>query len=106
MSELDRLIEAVEAGDDDVNWFPISGHSAAKWGYCQRAYEGSIDAALAMHEALLPGCGWKTQKLLCNDYYTADVWGEYAYSESTGTALNPARAWLIAVLKAYREITH
>ena len=105
MCELDKLIEAVEAGVDDVNWFPISGHSAAKWGYCQRAYEGSLDAALALHEALLPGCGWKTQKLLCNDYYTADVWGEYAYSEANGTAPTTARAWLIAVLKAYREIT-
>ena len=106
MSALDKLIWAVEAGT-----FPADV-TAAECGLngvgimqLYAAFNGSLDAALALHEALLPGCGWKTQKLLCNDYYTADVWGEYAYSEASGTAPTPARAWLIAVLKAYREIT-
>ena len=113
MTALDKLIGAVEAGE------PIEFRKANRAAFstpcqdmalqlreehCRHAFKGSLDAALALHEALLPGCGWKTQKLLCNDYYTVDVWGEYAYSEASGTAPNPARAWLLAQLRAYRSM--
>ena len=110
LNAMNKLVEAVEVGDEDVNWFPISGHSAAKWGYCQRAHEGSLDAALALHEALLPG--WKYS--LSNDLLQhggpcepAAVWkGMDCYSGGFAdeTIIRPARAWLLAVLRAYRSM--
>lgn len=105
LNALDKLIEAVELpcvslkASYMLDALPVSART-----HCWRAHAGSLDAALALHEALLPGWGWKTQKLLCNDYYTAEVWGEYAYSEESGTSTTPARAWLQAILRAYRRM--
>ena len=68
------------------------------------AYEGSLDAAKALHEAVLPDAGWgvewisKYPNLMGSDFpYSASVgWGE----QHKGRAETPARAWLIAILKA------
>lgn len=103
MTALDKLIDAVEAGDD----LPEIGH-----GYWQflpapacilsaRVYhDGSLDAALALHEALLPGWRWDLDAG-CN----AGVWNSCDLLPAiAGEADTPARAWLLAVLKAYRSI--
>lgn len=103
MTELDKLIEAVEAGDD----LPEIGH-----GYWQflpatacilsaRVYhEGSLDDALALHEALLPG--WRARLdigcrrrcwMISPDNQKLDAY-----------APTPARAWLLAILRAYRSV--
>ena len=62
---------------------------------------GSLDAAKALHEALLP------------DRATVEFWHSKRYEDESyvyvhmpdavysGRADNPARAWLIAILKAY-----
>ena len=102
LNALDRLIEAVEAGVDDVNWFPISGHSAAKWGYCQRAYEGSLDAALALHDALLSNRYWKLEEW--DGAWTAEIPFSALIKHEATDEHSPARAWLLAVLKAYRSV--
>lgn len=60
-TDLDRLIEAVEAGNNSPNWMAIAGYSGAKWGYCERAFNGSVDAAITLCETLLPG--WKVAGL-------------------------------------------
>lgn len=104
MDDLDRLCAAVEA---DADWPPIDpllermglgeGHQLL------RAYNGSLDAAKALHDELLPGYGWG-----------AGPWGTrvWLYSdrpEWDGSVRQevdmidaPARAWLLAILRACR----
>lgn len=106
----DKLIEAVEAG----RWWDDRGIAAAACnraginnanaGRIGRAVNGSLDAALALHEALLPGWDWgRTDAgmyvIQWND--AGDTFTRAFRSDAT----TPARAWLLAVLKAYREIS-
>ena len=103
MTALDKLIEAVEAGEVS-DWAFGSGYPRTvlgdKWETGMNAYCGSLDAALALHEALLPG--WRARLdigrrrrcwMISPDNQKLDAYG-----------LTPARAWLLAVLKAYRSI--
>jgi len=103
MSEaLDRLIEAVGRGDDTAVQSIAKGISSAAidegryWPShdAMKAYRGSLDAAMALHEALLPGWGWAR----LNDRMAVELAGSI-YS-ARGPC--PARAWLIAILRAYR----
>jgi len=64
------------------------------------AFSGSLDAAKALHEALLPGWGWH-----CGVYgarvweYPGDEWHPERRSD-VEMPENPARAWLLAILTA------
>ena len=63
------------------------------------AYHGSLDAALALHEAVLPG--WAA---VCDTTGLATVWfagveGDAPYHDGESVN-NPARAWLLAILEA------
>lgn len=104
MTDLDRLIEAVEAGDDNV--FRRCNRAAfstpaqdislqLREEDCRHAYRGSLDAALSLEEALLPGWEWGRM----NDRMFVERGGS-VFSER---GPNPSRALLLAVLKAYRE---
>ena len=86
-----RNFAAVPVGDDD-NPGPILAH---------RAYHGSLDAAKALHDALLPGCRARIDvgRRFRAWIITPENDKIDAYAE------NPARAYLLAVLKAY-EATH
>lgn len=62
----------------------------------EAAYNGSLDAALALHNAVLGGWTWQkmpdgTIHLMCQDTFR---------TASGHTNHNPARAWLIAIIKA------
>lgn len=99
MTDLDRLIEAVEAGalpgdatGADYGLPPaLTGSPTMMTIYA--AFSGSLDAALALHDALLPGWDW-------------GVWNGEAMVSSAdaedhfGEASNPARAWLLCILRA------
>ena len=113
MTDLDELIAAVEAGSFDAdterkaprfNAFAdafevalgMKPSYADGWG----AYRGSLDAALRLHEALLPGWIWNVVES------ETTVWPGYpgdpkdhqdGYCEG-----NPARAWLLAILRAVK----
>lgn len=66
------------------------------------AYKGSLDAAMALHEAVLPGFFWQRQgfvMIVTNDH---TGWGNGIYGKARDDT-NPARAWLIAILKALIE---
>jgi hypothetical protein len=64
---------------------------------CSQAYHGSIDAAKALHDAVLPGFKWKLSRSNATAYpFNAPSTGSGFY----GMAENPARAWLIAILEA------
>lgn len=93
-----RDFAALPTGDDD-NPGPILAH---------RAYRGSLDAALDLHKALLPGWAWDVE---ADDEppfaFSAIVWCSKpdgaAWSVSHSEADRPARAWLLAILEAMIE---
>lgn len=114
---LDKLIEAVEAGGLDSIWHGCSsrrGHWAYETGLNaeQRnkswyASHGSLDAALALHEALLPG---RTLSVGQNAHYGDwNAWVRYAedgeiLDEYTAASDTAARSLLLAILRAYRSV--
>lgn len=82
--------------------------------WVKKAYHGSLDAAKALHEAVLPGWVWLIRSSDECDVITgtchhgqflANVWRD-CKSPNEGEecfpvwGLDPARAWLCAVLKA------
>ena len=112
MSELDKLIGAVERGEpnrNDGTLFRLFGDDwVHAWDVIDR---GSLDAAKALHDALLPG--WRLridQSEIIGDpgLFAACVWPADATKRESvfrpaGTHGDPARAWLIAILCAYRQ---
>jgi hypothetical protein len=104
--DLERLIAAVEAGTFLMDILTP--------GDCERdaysAFSGSLDAALRLHEALLPGWGWAVDwrddgfvmawlspnlnRMSEAERATAPLVDERNYSGK------PARAWLLAILRA------
>lgn len=108
MTDLDKLIEAVEAGS--IGWYDFPEVCEAIWGdgedcpnhmeTIRAAYQGNLNAAKRLHDVLLPGWMWN----VVDDETT--VWPKYPgdpkdYQEGFCED-NPARAWLLAVLKALR----
>lgn len=119
MSDLDRLIEAVE--DGSFHKLPYFGMTLATacyprdehgrmladnggWsdGKVVAAYHGSLDAALALHNALLPS-DWIAE---VDTTGFALVYQDDMEVTNNAMALLPgcpARAWLLAILRAYRQ---
>lgn len=98
MSEaLDKLIEAVEDGTFLMDVFPDGRTERIAY----EAFSGSIDAAKALHEALLPR-PWSCILTVLPRAGAADLhWRGNMEPAFTGISANPARAWLIAILRAY-----
>lgn len=111
MTDLDKLIEAVEAGDEPALYAALRAIASAardKGDYwpahdATKAFDGSLDAALRLHEALLPG--WNVQRLF-GPYVNDPQWRmtvkEMALHGPEVSALGPtpAHAWLLAILRA------
>lgn len=106
-ADLDKLIAAVEAGDAEATGDALREIGKAdmitldQYGWAYNAFKGSLDAAKALHDALLPG--WfpgLSQNIHSGHWYawvqTADV------KHFSATEPDPARAWLLAILRAYR----
>lgn len=107
MTDLDRLIEAVDAGTATElqfhTWRPGLTGTKKESRMMWRAYSREdMNAAKALHDALLPG--WD---LLITTY--EDGLFEVSVSEPTcvkthdGLSEIIARAWLLAILKAHRS---
>lgn len=103
LDALRTLLEQVEAGE----WKPPHGNYPPPLdGRAWDAYKGSLDAAKALHEAVLPtyivdelsqnsrSMGWHV--------LIASEQGRYIYSHDKGTPFmdNPARSWLAAIIRA------
>ena len=104
MTDLDALIQAVEAGQKmDTVVAARECFGLQERRYLLKAADGSLDAAKALHDALLPG--WRWGRLWAGHMWVEpdDMPGrsERFYSPD-GMADQPARAWLLATLKAYR----
>lgn len=112
---LDKLIEAVEAGE--LTMRDCGECRASISAHCNgdnvtlltpfKAYNGSLDAALALHEALLPG---RTLSVGQNAHYGDwNAWVRYAedgeiLDEYTAASDTAARSLLLAILRAYRSM--
>lgn len=109
MGELRKLIEAVEAGKHTANthWLDHGLHEAIpsgifqvhQMGWIVQAYEGDLNAAKTLHDAMLTkDCYWSLSDDEDAGGYSATV---YFGTWFHGEASEPSRAWLIATLKAY-----
>lgn len=107
MTDLDKLIEAVEAGFPDWGLLEADIFDDPIKREIRAAYHGSLDAAESLHESLLR-C-WIWEKYACDGScgHTVSV---YPYPDPDENVTfngfddsKPARAWLIAILKAYRS---
>ena len=131
LNALDKLIEAVEAGDEDFirgdAWVEawqmfrpeldkMRSEGTASMIKAMRAYHGSLDAALALHEALLPGWAHLVRSSSHGDGYNyrkghffSNVWRDDECPNNGAQCFDtwgatPARAWLLAILRAYRSV--
>ena len=92
----DRLIEMVEEGEAlTLPW--MAAMNVAQSIYADSAYRGSLDNAKALHDDLLPGAHWHLDEDEDRGYVAGVFFGNW----HEGVAKNPARAWLLAVLRAY-----
>jgi len=111
---LQALLERVEAGDDQAPfwkvWLPENEDGPLAF-VAQRAFHGSLDAAKALHEAVLPG--WAVDRMgiwpggiasvrIVGTHigHDGDRWHNFKDGEAEGVSPIPSRAWLIAVLRA------
>jgi 3-mercaptopyruvate sulfurtransferase SseA len=107
---LQVLLAKVEAGTATYSDFHVN--CRALEGFHGRAYEafdgddGCMDGALALHEAVRPDEGWEVWR---TGKYPGMIPGSSNFpykaaigygAQITGEADNPARAWLIAILKS------
>lgn len=102
---LRELREAVEAGQWDFK-LAYSVFGIGKHATVFKAFDGSLDAAKRLHDALLPGMFWNIGHLdqPSLGYVCTVADGHFADSRSwRGYAIDPARAWLIAILRALEE---
>lgn len=116
---LDKLIKAIEAGAiplSDLDAFIPSLGLNTQGNDAHSAYRGSLDAAKALHEALLPGWMWLARKTDADDVSNgqcapsnggfANVWHNISPNDGgehfSVFAETAARAFLLATLKAYR----
>lgn len=96
-----ELKAKVEAGEPCRTWgATLTDFAGAKWNEVYLAFNGSLDAAKALHEAVLPEWGW-----LINGFRSwVTVWAEgdrTSDANFNATCINnPARAWLLAILSA------
>ena len=100
MTRRDALIELrdkVKAGTipaSDLDAFvPVFGLTT-QGNDAHMAYRGSLDAAKALHEAVLPGWVWGKNQ---HGIWVSKSINQVGYY---GSSDNPARAWLLAILGA------
>ena len=103
LAALQRLHDAVVEGTAKRQTFAEAfterGIASPYWN-ASSAYDGSLDAAKALHEALLPGWEWRVVERRAWVWsYPSTLQGGDEIEDDDGAGL-PARAWLLAVIKA------
>lgn len=109
---LTELLADIAAGDDAAVQFTcVCMEPWDVWGHAIDAYRGSLDAAKALHEAVLPNIGpvldlvsgdvAMYKQIVNDDGKGTDEWEWMFTVDPFGPgAPMPARAWLIAILRA------
>jgi hypothetical protein len=107
MTRIDALKELkakVEAGEFPRLWQNVTNalglHPDDRHIEAHRAHEGSIDAALRLHEAVLPGWQYTVYPDSVEVTKTRREGDCEFINRHDGDADTPARAWLLAVLSA------
>ncbi|MGV8955021.1 MAG: hypothetical protein ACOH2M_28245 [Cypionkella sp.] len=91
---LQALLAKVEAGTAvGVDFLPFEPDHHAK---AANAYNGSLDAAKALHDAVLPGRDMVLE-IMADGVGYVRIWDGCELSEGDNF---PARAWLIAIIRA------
>ncbi|MBL4768117.1 MAG: hypothetical protein JKY94_10445 [Rhodobacteraceae bacterium] len=95
LKALEALLAKVVAGRATIPDFIASKNIVPGWHFSTAllAYNGSLDAAMKLHEAVLSGWEW-----CCGDTCTTLYDGELLIDGSFDD--NPARAWLIVTIRA------
>jgi hypothetical protein len=99
-----KLLAKVEAGEWDTV-LSFSAFDGKHLTIISQAYKGSLDAAKALHEAVLQGWAW-TKGFSIVDAGSTFITIFLEHEDDSkwevfiGVDDNPARAWLIAILKA------
>ena len=101
---LAELIAKVEAGTwRHADWPTVEKGFWGSWNeaalHFHSAYSGSLDAANALHEAVLPGFWWLRSGFVMTVTNDNTGWGNGIYGRARDDT-NPARAWLLAILRA------
>ena len=98
---LAELIAKVEAGEPSPHYIwqrSLGTHYSL--GY--RAAGGSLDAAKALHEAVLPKCGWRVGSVGPCEAVVNRLYG--GADEYSAVSPDPARAWILAILRALHSM--
>lgn len=97
------LRDSIESGSGPLNYvFCLDDLDQIKW--CVDAWRGSLDAAKALHDAVLPG--WVAKPVIGGIGAGVTKWHCTVEDWDTGeehdgdNQPNPARAWLLAILSA------
>ncbi|WP_407473511.1 hypothetical protein [Sulfitobacter sp. PM12] len=98
---LEALRDKVKSGEFDrwsVNGAPLTAPQKA---FVTRAYHGSLDAAKALHDAVLPGWDWRAEENV-NGYvsHIGPAREEFMPSIMAISFESAARAWLLSILSA------
>lgn len=103
LTALDALIKAVEAGDVfiGVKAARVFGDAACAQ-FASNAHRGSLDAAKALHDALLPGYTRDVDATAPECGIRVSIWSPSGPIVGVGDTEVEARAWLLAILRAYR----
>ena len=103
---LHDLMAKVEAGEW---WDDLPRPAKLHTDLCWKAFNGSLDAAKALHDAVLGDGNISTPGYMATVYMSgkASVWDIISGASHRGEvnapslhAISPARAWLIAILRA------
>jgi hypothetical protein len=87
------------AGPEHTAFPGMEGGNSLIRHHIRYAYHGSLDAAKALHEALLPG--WDIQITTYeDDSFEASVARPMEVRTYDGVSMYMARAWLLAIIRA------
>lgn len=100
MTDLDRLTQAI--ADGDLSRVSAAMVKSALGRHCFPLIHsvvamGSVDAALALKDALLPGAHWSIEESDDLGHCAAVMLNGWHYGDNA----SPARALLLATLRAY-----
>ena len=100
---LTELLAKVEAGNFNWNAWATPPLNRALMGKVEDSYNGSLDAGKALHEAVLPDYSWQLFEEDSGEFSSlvSKCDDPRVYQEEWHAY--PARAWLIAILKALIE---
>jgi len=98
LESLRALYDAVKGESDQDGIYTFATPDQARW--CVAAYHGSLDAALALHNAVLPGWEWRLRGNRAWVWRTPSDLQESGEVEGDDFNGLPARAMLLAILSA------